>query len=158
MDKKVNIRKANKKDYEAVNNLLTKLHMYHVENCPEHFLPIDIFFTEKEYNKRLEIGYAYYLANVNNQIVGIIGVNISNNGEINICHVNSLYVEKEFRNKNIATLLMKKAFEYFKENCNTSKFCDHLNLTVSAFNRTAIEFYKKIGFEFASYKMSIKLK
>lgn len=97
--------------------------MYHVENCPENFVKIDIFFTKKEYKKRLKNGYIYYLAEVNGKTVGLIGLNTCNNDFMKIIFVSGLYVESNYRNQNIATKLMETAFEFFKENCNSSDYC-----------------------------------
>lgn len=154
----MNIRLATIKDYNIVNELMLKLHMYHVESCPENFVKIDIFFTKKEYKKRLKNGYIYYLAEINRKTVGLIGLNTCNNDFVKIVFVSGLYVESNYRNQNIATKLMETAFEYFRKNCNSSDYCDCLNLNVASFNESAINFYKKMGFNFQSHNMGIKLK
>lgn len=152
------IKIATKKDYKIVNELLLKLHNYHVENCPENFLPINIFFTKKEYKKRLKNRNIYFILYVDNIAAGIIGLNLYDNDFVKILFVNALYVEPQFRKQKVATTLMNSAFEYYKENCNTNKYCDYLNLNVAAFNDSAISFYEKMGFVFQSHNMGIKLK
>ncbi len=152
------IVQATKKDYKEVNSLLVKLHNFHAENCPETFIKTDIFFEKRFYNKRLKNGYIYFLAKEDEKIVGIIGINTCSNDFIKILSVNSLYVEKEYRNKGIATKLFNKVKKYFNENCNDSTWCDCLSLNVSSFNKTAISFYENLGFKFQSHNMDLKLK
>ena len=152
------IRLATIKDYDIVNNLLLKLHQFHVDNDPYTFNSIETFFVKREYNKRLKNGNVYFLAEENNRVIGIIGLNVCRNDFIKIVFVNSLFVEENYRNKGIATLLFNEAVKYFKENFNSNEYSDYLNLNVASFNINAIKFYEKIGFKYQSHNMGMKLK
>ncbi len=80
--------------------------------------------------------YAVFKAVVDNEIVGFIMLNMSD--ELN---VDSIAVKKEFRNLGIATKLIQKAEDFAKESN-----IEILSLEVAYKNITAYLLYKKLGF------------
>ena len=48
------LRKSNLSDYQIVDEMLCKLHKYHVENKPDVYKEIEHFFSKEEFEKILE--------------------------------------------------------------------------------------------------------
>ena len=61
--------------------------------------------------------------------------------------LNYIYVEKSYRNKNIASKLMDKLIEFAIDNK-----CINITLEVDESNDTAINLYKKYGFTIATIR------
>ena len=80
----------------------------------------------------------FYVATIDNHIIAYICA------EVLVDHIDilSIAVLKEYRRKNVATLLLNKLFDF----CKTQKISD-VFLEVRQTNINAICFYEKIGFE-----------
>ena len=93
---------------------------------------------------------------VENDIVGYIFIKISDpnkNAEIyKEAFIDALYVEEKYRNKGIATSLIKKAKEYAK-NMNAK----NISINVICSNETALKLYNKLGFKDFSYRLKQEL-
>lgn len=144
----MNIRKVKKKDYKEVNKMLVSLHNYHAKNRPDIFSSIEKFYTKKEYKKDIKESNIYYIAEENNDILGIIGFTFIKRNKKLCLKVNTLYVKEEHRNENIATKLMKKVVKLFRKKAkeNPEKYKDSIELSVFSFNKNASSFYEKFGF------------
>ena len=55
------LRKSNLSDYQIVDEMLCKLHKYHVENKPEVYKDIDYFFSKGEFEKILEENNNFFI-------------------------------------------------------------------------------------------------
>jgi len=83
----------------------------------------------------------FIAARVNNQIVG--GATLEpGRGKASHAAVLGIYLEKEFRNTGIGTLLMEKTIETARE-----RGFEIVWLMVFASNQRAIHLYKKLGFK-----------
>lgn len=155
----MNIRIAKKEDYKIVDIFHLKLHDYHCDNKPEYFKRIDgNFYSKKDYYSRLKNGTVYFIASINDEDVGMISISPYNGDYYtNLC-VNSFYVEEKYRRQGVGSKLFSYAIEYASKNFSSGKYSNYVDLSVSAFNTGAIEFYKKNGFEFNYHGMSKKFK
>jgi len=97
----------------------------------------------------------FFVAQVGDRLVGLICVMIKESPEIPIlvprryAVVDSVVVKEEFRRAGIGRALMEKAHEWA-----VAEGTDSIELNVWEFNRDAIEFYKALGYETASRRMS----
>ena len=111
-------RKATKKDAKQLDSLLTKL----IEDEREYDPNLEIIIVRDFYINYINDDTKYlYLCEEDNKIVGYTYL-IKNENNIKI---DSLYVEKEYRNKGIATNLINEAINYAKLN---NKNCITLNV------------------------------
>lgn len=79
-----------------------------------------------------------YVYELDNKVVGFINYSII----YDRAELNYIYIDKEYRGKNYASLLL----EYFIEECKKKK-CINITLEVSVNNKSGINLYKKYGFE-----------
>ena len=79
-----------------------------------------------------------YVYELDNKVVGFINYSII----YDRAELNYIYIDKEYRGKNYASLLL----EYFIEECKKKK-CTNITLEVSVNNKSGINLYKKYGFE-----------
>lgn len=105
-------------------------------------------YVDNLFDKVKENNGKIYLCIDNDLVIGtIVGItqkksevkktyHLGNTGEIL-----ELYIDQEYRRKNIGNELIKKMETYFKEND-----CDEIRLSVFASNCNAIDFYHRVGF------------
>lgn len=97
-----------------------------------------------------------FIAKDNENIIGYIFIKITNpkqNAEIyKEALIDALYVEKEYRNKGVATTLIQKAKEYSKE-----KDAKKIMISVIKDNENALNLYHKLGFEEFSFRLKQNL-
>ena len=79
-----------------------------------------------------------YVYELDNKVVGFINYSIM----YERAEINYIYVDKEYRKKDIAS----KLIEYMIDDCMTKR-CDNITLEVSNQNQAGINLYKKYGFE-----------
>lgn len=159
--KNFKIRKLKKSDYKQADCLLMKLHELHVKNRHDIFTPVKHYYTKKQWKKRMkDKNYIYYGMFDDEKLIGMIGMAFGKFNNIIIPQICALYILPEYRSQHIAKRLMKKCQKYCcKHFGNTSKFVsDYIELNVCAFNKSAIEFYKKMGFNFRCHIMEYKFK
>lgn len=66
------LRKSSLSDYEIIDEMLCKLHKYHVENKPEVYKEIEHFFSKEEFEKILEENNFFILSILDGVVVGLI--------------------------------------------------------------------------------------
>ena len=97
-----------------------------------------------------------FIAKENENIIGYIFIKITNpkqNAEIyKEALIDALYVEKEYRNKGVATQLINKAKEFSKE-----KYAKKISINVIKDNENALNLYHKLGFEEFSFRLKQNL-
>lgn len=97
-----------------------------------------------------------FIAKENENIIGYIFIKITNpkqNAEIyKEALIDALYVEKEYRNKGVATQLINKAKEFSKE-----KDAKKISINVIKDNENALNLYHKLGFEEFSFRLKQNL-
>ncbi len=136
------VRIASQPDISHVSDLCIKLAVYEARLVNQHV-------DEEEIRKRVsqeilfDIHSAYFVAEMNGRIVGVVKVCEKENW---LARISEAYVEVAHRNKGIMTALFKKALEWAR-----SRGMKGLYLTVVKGNYEAYNFWKSIGFEFERY-------
>ena len=113
------LRKSNLSDYEIIDEMLCKLHKYHVENKPEVYKDIDYFFSKDEFEKILEERNFFILSILDGVVVGLIWYRRAEKGnkfEKNRTQlwIDALYVDERYRNKGIAKRLLGEVMDIAK--------------------------------------------
>ena len=140
------IRKATIKDFEKLKKIRTEFYLW---ECKRD-LRSNPDYASKGLGARLgrnlkQNNILFPIAEKNSEIVAYLGAEILKNPAwVNFKkrgHIFNIYVRPKYRNKNIATLLIKEALKWFKSN-NVS------DLMIMAYenNHVAKRIYKKFGF------------
>ncbi len=140
------IRKAEKQDYSAVDQIILKLHKLHVVGNPDFYEPVDHVITIEEYQEFIKSPeHLYYVAEEDDLICGIIFASIKDVAAPGMIkqktgYIDSLYILPTYRRKGIGSQL----FSFIEEKL-TFHSVTHLNLMVWQFNQDAAKFYEKLG-------------
>lgn len=148
--KEVKINEELQKCNEFLNKLIIDEKKYD-DNIDENLVTNNYYqIVYKKENNKL------FIAVDNNMILGYIFIKITNprlNAELyKEAIIDALYVDKEYRNKGIATKLIEKAKEYSKEN-NAKK----ISISVIKDNQKALNLYNKLGFKEFSFRLKQNL-
>ena len=140
------IRKAEIKDLKDIQTLNNKLFEYEYEGWDQD-LKVGWPFEEagKEYFLKVINNQIAYIALDNDKPIGYLAGNIkagANYITIQVAEIENIFIENEYRDKNVGTMLINK----FKEYC-VDKGIKTFKVNASAPNTKAIEFYKKNGFK-----------
>ena len=90
--------------------------------------------------------------NLDNKIAGYLIGNFIENAYQKMSYIDDIFVLGEYRNKGIATLLIKEF-----EKITKSKHYPKIRLGVNTKNLSAIELYNKLGFTTMHYEMEKKV-
>jgi len=150
----INIRKAKLKDINSIldleKNLLNSAYEIMNEFTPENLIDFDL---KEDYEKFL-INYikgrifskndAIFIAEKDGKAVGHMIISKKKSYPIfkmeYYGRINTVFIKKEFRGKNISTKLKNEAINWFKK-----KGINRVSLNVLPDNKRAIESYKKWG-------------
>ena len=148
--KEVETKEELQKCDEFLNELINDEKKYD-DNINDKIIINDYY--EKVYKK---CNYKVFIAVENRNILGYVFIKITDpkqNGEIyKESIIDALYVDKEYRNKGIATKLIEKAKEYSKE-IGAKK----ISISVIKNNEVALKLYYKLGFKDFSFKLKQEL-
>ncbi|MAT41423.1 MAG: hypothetical protein CL609_03705 [Anaerolineaceae bacterium] len=156
----INIRKARQDDYDALCVLFDEIDALHRNHLPHLFQKGDGAAREKDYYEALlaEENISLFVAEADQTLVGLIHAEIIETPVFPIIvprrytKVDNLVVKAGYQNQGIGKRLMDVVQDWAIANEATS-----LELTVYEFNKTAIAFYEKAGFQSVSRKMSKKI-
>lgn len=132
-------------DYEEVVKLVYQVHELHLSNRPDIYNdanPCPLGYFENIINSE-SIKYAYV---EDNKIIGVVlgKKEVTNSIPILkpriVYYIDDIVVDKNFRHKGIG----KKLYNYVLDKAKDDEV-DSIELTVWAFNRDAINFYKSLG-------------
>jgi ribosomal protein S18 acetylase RimI-like enzyme len=157
---KLSIREAVASDYENLCVLFDEGDALHRENLPWIFQKPRGAVRGRDYVLGLiaDETVGFFVAQVEDRLVGLICVMTRESSEVPIfvrrryVVVDNVVVKEEFRRTGIGRALMEKAHEWA-----VVEGADSIELNVWEFNQEAIEFYKTLGYETASRKMSKRL-
>ena len=157
---KLNIREAVASDYESLCVLFDEGDALHRENLPWIFQKPREAVRERDYVLGLiaDEAVGFFVAQVGDRLVGSICVMIRESPEVPIfvrrryTVINDVVVKEGFRRAGIGRALMEKAHEWA-----VAEGAESIELNVWEFNQEATEFYKTLGYETASRKMSRRL-
>ena len=147
----VAIRLASMADYSECNRLGLEVHALHARNESWLFrMPDDgRLWSRKEFAEMVEgTVSAVLLAEVGGEAVGFAHVklifdpNLPTHAPRLACSVDVLGVTEAWQRRGVGLRLMDAAEAWGRE-----RRADELTLSVHAFNRPALEFYRRLGFE-----------
>jgi ribosomal protein S18 acetylase RimI-like enzyme len=157
----ISIRKATADDYNALCELFDEIDALHRNNLPHIFQKPIGSVREQEYYSGLiaDENVALLVAEAGERLVGFIHAVCRDTPAIPVlvprryAIVDSIVVKAGFQNRGIGRILMDKMQEWAIEKNTIS-----IELNVYEFNRTAISFYERLGYQTFSRKMSKELK
>lgn len=153
MNSNIIIRESKGTDSQAVYDLLRIIADLHKQGRPDMFPDLVSKYTVDEVKERLSNAEnGVFVAEVEGNVVGYVFCEVISEGAGYTLYIDDLSVDPDFRRMGIARMLMDKAKEYAK-----TKNCAFIMLNVWEFNQSAVEFYKKYGFETRTRHMEIKL-
>lgn len=138
------IRDMTIQDYDAVDQLMQKLHNFHVKGRPDLYVDLEHPYSLESFRQKVEdTDCISILAEEKGRILGICFVVMRDRSMMvnkRTAYMDDLYVCEDARKQGIATKLFKAAEE--KAVVLGAK---RLDLMVWDFNQSAIEFYKSLG-------------
>jgi GNAT superfamily N-acetyltransferase len=157
---KLSIREAVASDHDDLCALFDEGDALHRENLPWIFQKPRGAVRERDHVLGLitDEAVGFFVAEVRDRLVGLICTVIRESSEIPIfvrrryAVVDDVVIKREFRRTGIGRALMEKAHEWA-----LAEGAGSIELNVWEFNQEAIEFYKTLGYETASRKMSKRL-
>lgn len=153
--KKINIRKANLEDLNAIQQLNNNLFELEFNNFDETLKQGWTFEKEgKEYFEYMIKNEIVFVAELEEKIVGYLAGSICEQISYiteTFAELDNMCIDDEYRRFGIGTLLINE----FKKYCK-GKNIQNIKVTASAKNSRAIQFYVKNGFE--DYNITLKYK
>ncbi len=151
------IRPAVPKDYDELCALLAEVDALHRQRLPHLFRQPAGRVREPEYLSGLmtDDKVSLLVAEVEGQLVGTVVVGLCDTPPVPIlvprryAMVDSLAVRHEFRRAGVGRALMEEAQRWAAAQGATS-----IDLNVYEFNDEAIAFYRSLGYEILSHRMS----
>ena len=160
--KDIAIREACSSDYNEVAEILFDIASLHHQGAP------NIFKKPKENDPTIKEDFlnavkdnknGYFVAIFNNEVVGLVSISIKERRRAEhivpgkFAYITELGVKKEFRSQGVGKVLLDRALKWI----NAQKDIQEVALNVRSFNEGAIKFYKSMGFEPVSYRMSKRI-
>jgi diamine N-acetyltransferase len=157
----ISIRKATADDYNTLCELFDEVDALHRDNLPHIFQKPSGSVREQEYYSGLiaDENVALLVAQAGERLVGFIHAVCKDTPAIPVlvprryAIVDGIGVKAGFQNHGIGRILMDKIQEWAIE-----KDAISIELNVYEFNRTAISFYERLGYQTFSRRMSKELK
>lgn len=151
------IRKATERDYEALCTIIEQVDSIHRDALPERFKGPDGPSREREYvlNAIRSSDVDIFVAQTESRLAGFVHIVIKTVPDIPIlvprryAVVENLAVREEHRRSGIGLALMERAEDWARANGATS-----IELNVYAFNKVAQRFYRELGYEILSHRMT----
>jgi ribosomal protein S18 acetylase RimI-like enzyme len=151
------IREATERDYEALCAIIEQVDSIHQDALPKRFKDSNGPPREREYilNAIRSPDVDIFVAETESGLVGFVHVMIRNVPDIPIlvprrhAVVENLAVREEHRRIGIGLALMERAEDWARAKGATS-----IELNVYAFNDVAQRFYRKLGYETLSCRMT----
>ena len=158
---KVSVRKATADDYNPLCGLFDEIDAWHRDNLPHIFQKPSGPIRERDYYLGLisDENVGVFVAETGRKLVGFVHAIIRDAPPLPIfvpryyAIVDSIVVKSSYQNQGTGRMLMNKIQDWA-----LTKGASSIELNVYEFNRTAISFYKKLGYQTLSRKMSKDLK
>lgn len=160
-NKEIKIRKAEEKDYEAVNTLYREIYTLFNKGLPDFYkkmprktLPKGTFLNMAEDKKCL-----FIVSELDNQVNGVLYAIIEEEEGDDWIYpyrrisVEEICVHPSYRNKGIGILLMNEV-----EKWATKMKISELMVLIYSFNDSAINFYNNNGYKSYSIKLNKNIK
>lgn len=152
----MNIIEPNIEDYIAINKIALQVHNSHVDWAPDFFAKCDEIITKDTLTDMIQ-KHNIFVAKINDKIVGYINIIIKIKNQKGFTYrkqldIDSVCVDKKYRNQGIGTAMINYIKEYAKE-----LNCTHIALNVNPENTEAIHFYEKLGMKIRHISYSLQL-
>jgi diamine N-acetyltransferase len=156
----ISIRKATISDYEDLCIIYTELDELHRSNHPELFIKPDDYSRAKEYITEIinDDSKVIFVAEADAKVVGFAECCIMKSSNFPVLkkrewvQLDSIAVKRNYQNYHIGSLFLKEVIEWSK-----SKEVNRIELKVYSFNKGAVEFYTKKGFQDLNKTMFLNL-
>ena len=145
------IRKLTYEDYEQAEALFRKLHNIHVEALPDLYKSRECIYKKRDFKKLVKSKERILLcAEEKGRIIAVSNTKLCTSGktEMKMAFMDAIFVEKEFREKDIGKKLFLETEHLAKE-----WGAKRLDLTVWDFNKTALSFYEALGMQIQNYTL-----
>lgn len=151
----VTIREATAQDYDPLCAIIDEVDDLHRRNLPQRFQPPAAGSVRSRHfivSAIEDPETGLFVAEVEDRLAGMVHVIVRETPDIPImvprryACVDSLAVSEPFRRMGIGRALMEKARAWARAQGASS-----IELNVYAFNRTALAFYRALGYEFISH-------
>lgn len=157
---RVLIRKIGEKDFGDINKLFIKVDEYHRINLSSIFEKKENIGRTIEYLKNIcnSEESELFVAEYDSEIVGIVEINIRravNNflkKDREWVSLDTIMIKEKYRNNGIGEMLVDTVLDWSRE-----KNINRIELNVYEFNKNAIKFYQRLGFETLNRTMYIEI-
>lgn len=156
----IHIRKATANDYDNLCELFNEIDTLHRINLPDIFQKPDGAAREKEYYLELvtDKNIGLFVAEANEKPIGFVHVLIRDTPTFPViipqryAVIDGIVITSKFQNQGVGKMLMEKAQEWA-----TTNDAAFIELNVYEFNKNAISFYERLGYQTSSRKMRKKI-
>lgn len=153
----VTIREATEQDYERLCVIMDEVDRMHRAALPQRFTAPDGPSRQRAYITDLirEANKGLFVAEMEGHLVGFVHVMVRDTPDVPILTarryavIDNLGVKQSLRRRGIGQALMVRAEAWALAHGASS-----MELTVYAFNQTAERFYREIGYEILSHRMT----
>jgi ribosomal protein S18 acetylase RimI-like enzyme len=157
----LHIREAAGSDYDALRALFEEVDSLHRTNLPHIFQKPAGLVRDRSYVLGLiaDKSVGLFVAEIDEQLAGLVCVFIRQPLEVPIlvprryAVIDSLVVKDAFRRAGLGRALMERAQQWA-----VAQGADSVELNVWEFNQGAIAFYRTLGYQTASRRMSQRLR
>ena len=154
------IRKATANDYDDLCELFNEVDALHRVNLPHIFQKPNGAAREMNYYLELiaDESIGLFVVEMDEKLVGFVHVLVRDTPAFPVivphhyAVIDGIAVKSEFQNHGIGKVLMEKAQEWAG-----TKNAEFMELNVYEFNRNAISFYERLGYQNSSRKMRKKI-
>ena len=158
---KASVRKATADDYDPMCELFDEIDAWHRDNLPHIFQKPGSPARERDYCLALiaDENVGLFVAETGTELVGFVHAMVRDAPPMPIfvprhyVIVDSIVVRSSYQYQGTGRMLMNKIQDWA-----LTKGASSLELNVYEFNESAISFYKKLGYQTLSRKMSKDLK
>ncbi len=157
---KTHIRKATANDYDNLCELFNEIDTLHRVNLPDIFQKPNGAAREKDYYLGLvaDENIGLFVVEMDEKLIGFVHVLVRDTPVFPViipqhyAVIDGIAVKSEFQNHGIGKMLMEKAQEWAKTNGAV-----FIELNVYEFNKNAISFYERLGYQISSQRMRKKI-
>ena len=154
------IREARKGDFQGLCSLFEQIDKLHRDNLPHIFQSTQGPIRQREYIQGLIAAQnvGVFVAEESGKLLGFVNVIVRTSSEIPVlvprCFavIETLVVDQQHSREGIGSALLEHAHNWAAE-----MGAETVELTVYEFNRSAREFYRRLGYRTESRRMSRRL-
>ena len=157
----IHVRQATANDYDDLCELYDEIDTLHRVNLPYIFKKSNGSPREKDYYLGViaDENVGFFVAEVDKKLVGFIHILVRDTPVFPIlihqhyAVIDGMAIKSEFQNRGLGRILMEKTQEWA-----ITKGAEFIELNVYEFNKNAISFYERLGYQTSSRRMRKSLK